>query len=410
MPFAPTRALVAAAATVWAGAAAAEPAPPYHALLARAEVSPSLAEAEANVTAAEGRLRQAQTLRNPELSLEVENFAGEGPFEDFGAAETTLGIGQTLELGGKRKARSVAAREGVGVARARRDLARADYASRLAVLYAEAEAAAARVSLAEELLGAAETDARTARLLVENGKEAPVRALQADSDVAGARADAAEARATAAEAFGRLSALTGEGAAFDSVAESLLSRPASTLSGVRSVVRTPAVIAAEAERAEAAAEVQVERSRAAPDVTVSAGVRRFAADDSTALVAGVSLPLPVFDRNRGATDAARAQLRAAEARLRQAELEAQADLRAADSQARAAAERLEAALAGEGAASEGYRLSRIGYEGGKLSLLELTTARRALSQARIRTLEARLALVRAEAEAARLTGRTPFGA
>lgn len=128
------------------------------------------------------------------------------------------------------------------------------------------------------------------------------------------------------------------------------------------------------------------------------------------MVAGAALPLPLFDRNRGNTAAARADLRAAEARLARVQLEAQADLTAARAQARGAAARVAAAQAGEAAAAEAYRLSRIGYEAGRLPLIELTAARRALASARLQALEARLARVRAETEAARLAGKTPFGA
>ena len=139
----------------------------------------------------------------------------------------------------------------------------------------------------------------------------------------------------------------------------------------------------------------METRQAVPDLTVSAGVRRLQGDGATAVVAGVSVPLPLFNRNRGATDAARAELAANEARLRQAEFDASADLRAAQSQARNAATRAEAAAAGEAAAAEGYRLARLGYEAGRLPLLELSSARRALAAARVRTLDARLARVRA---------------
>ena len=71
--------------------------------------------------------------------------------------------------------------------------------------------------------------------------------------------------------------------------------------------------------------------------------------------------------------------------------------------------RAEAAARGEEAAAEAYRLTRIGYESGKSSLLELTAARRAVTDTQIRTLEAQLARVRAEAALARLQGRAPFG-
>jgi cobalt-zinc-cadmium efflux system outer membrane protein len=91
------------------------------------------------------------------------------------------------------------------------------------------------------------------------------------------------------------------------------------------------------------------------------------------------------------------------------EFDAAADLLAARSQARSAAARIEAATVGEAAATESYRLARLGYEAGRLPLLELSSARRAQAAARVRTIDARLAQVRAEAEIARLTGRAPFG-
>jgi len=42
-----------------------------------------------------------------------------------------------------------------------------------------------------------------------------------------------------------------------------------------------------------------------PDVTVGGGVRRLEESDDSALVFGISIPFPVFDRNQGARKAAR---------------------------------------------------------------------------------------------------------
>ena len=59
--------------------------------------------------------------------------------------------------------------------------------------------------------------------------------------------------------------------------------------------------------------IAVERVRARPDVSASVGVRRYEAEDATALTFGISMPLPLFDRNRGGIRAANADQRAAEA-------------------------------------------------------------------------------------------------
>lgn len=399
-------ALVAVGGLSCVAPALAETAPPYSDLLARSASAPLRLEDQAQIDAAQGRLAQARAWRNPDLSLEVENFAGDGPLEGFDAAESTLSFSQTLELG-KRGARAAGAAQGLNLARARSRQASADYAAELAQAYAEAEAADARQRLSQDLLDAARADARAATLMVEAGKEAHLRAVQAQAEEKAAQAALEEARAERIAAFGKLSVLAGSEAPFDALAASLLDRPTG---GPPVAGAPPAVAAAEAARDEAAAQLRVEQIAARPDLTFSAGLRRFEADGSTAAVAGVSLPLPLFDRNRGATDAARAELRGAEARLTQARLQAQADVAAARAAASAAASRVASAVEGEAAAAEAYRLARIGYDAGKLPLLELTSARRALAAARLQTLEAKLARVRAEAEASRLTGKTPFGA
>lgn len=400
-------ALLAAGGLACAHPVLAAPAPSFQDLLAQSAQAPRRAESQAQIAAAQGRLDQAGAWRNPELSLDVENFAGKGPMEGLDSAETTLSLSQTLELGGKRGARIDGARRDVDLARARDAQARADYAAALAVGYAEAEAAQLRADQARELLEAAQSDARAADLLVEAGKEARLRGLQAQADAQSAQAGLDQALAARDAAFGRLSAQAGSGDTYDSLTSSLLSADAAIDA---EPVDTPAVLSAQADRDSAAAKVRVEQLQSRPDLTVSAGVRRFAGDGSTAMVAGAALPLPPFDRNRGNTAAARAELAAAEARLAQARLDAVADLAAARSHARSASAQASAAAAGEAAAAEAYRLARIGYEAGRLPLLELTAARRALAAARLQTLEARLARVRALAEAARLAGKTPFGA
>src|SRR3546814_16879005 len=69
------------------------------------------------------------------------------------------------------------------------------------------------------------------------------------------------------------------------------------------------------------AELELERSQAIPDLTLSAGVRQFRETDDSAFLVGVSIPIPVFDRNRGAIERAGAEVVAAEADLAAERLE-----------------------------------------------------------------------------------------
>ncbi|MDP3405796.1 MAG: TolC family protein [Brevundimonas sp.] len=398
---------VVAMATAVTGPAWADPSPSFEALLERIGLTPTTVEADALLDAAEARVRQARVRPNPELGLEAENAFGSGPFSGYDNAETTLSLTQDLELWGRRGARVEVARAEAGTAGLRRDLATVEAGARLALVYAEAEAAQRRFLLAEEALSVTIADTRAALILVEEGREPMLRGIQGESEAAAARATLDEAEAERDAAFARLTAVAMLPTPVTSIDASLIDRvPAAA--GVTPGA-TPQVRVAEAERAAAESRIEVERIRARPDVRASVGVRRYETEDATALTFGLSLPLPLFDRNRGNIEAAQADFRAADARLMGARQEAEADRNAAEARLRASVSRVTATDAGVTAAEEAYRLSRIGFEAGRISQLELRSSRTALIAARNAAVDARLARVRAEIDLARLQGRAPFG-
>ncbi|WP_295173081.1 TolC family protein [uncultured Brevundimonas sp.] len=384
----------------------ADPAPSFAELLAQLDQTPATLEAGALVDAAEARARQARVRPNPTLALDAENAFGSGPFSGYDNAETTLSITQDLELWGRRTARINAARADAGTASLRRDLAVVDAAGRLALVYADAEAAERRAMLAEETLSLTLADARAALVLVEEGREPLLRGIQGESEAAAARAGLDEAIAERDAAFARLTAVAMLIEPVTTIEASLLDlAPAAALAPTD---QTPTVRVAEAERSAAESRIAVERTRSRPDVSASVGLRRYEAEDATALTFGLSLPLPLFDRNRGNIEAAQADFRAADARLMTARQEAQADRAAAQARLRASVSRVNAADAGVTSAEEAYRLSRIGFEAGRISQLELRATRTALVNARTAAVDARLARVRAEIDLARQDGRAPF--
>lgn len=396
----------AAFAVLIAGPAWADPAPAFETLLDRIGLTPSAVEAEALLDAAEARVRQAAVRPNPTLGLEAENAFGRGSFRGYANAETTLSFSQDLELWGRRSARVGAARADAGTAALRRDQAAVEAAARLALAYAEAEAAERRADLAAEALTVIIADTRAALALVEEGREPLLRGIQGESEAAAAKASLDEAEAERDAAFARLTAIAMLSTPVTSIETSLIDRTPSTT--VDASV-SPQVRVAEAERSAAETRIAVERVRATPDVTASVGVRRFEEKNETALIFGLSLPLPLFDRNRGNIEAAQADFRAADARLVSARQDAEADRNAAQARLRASASRVSAADAGVTAGEEAYRLSRIGFEAGRISQLELRSSRTALITARNGAVDARLARVRAEIDLARLQGRLPFG-
>ncbi len=396
-----------AACAVWdVGPVRADPAPAYEILLERiGGNAPAQVEADALLEAAEARLRQAGVRANPELALRADGVLGGKPYAGWGEAEISLDLTQNLELGGRRGARVDVARAEVGVGALRREQAGIDTVARLALTYAEAEAAERRFALAEDALTLAVADARAALVLVEEGREPLLRGIQAETEAAMARAAVEDARAERDVAFARLTAEAMLPTPVTSVEAGVLDRTSpATLDAADSL----AVRVAEAEAEAAERRIGREQAEARPNISASLGVTRYQAEDATALTVGLSMPLPLFDRNRGNIDAARAEHRAAEARVAGARLADAADRSAALARLRASASRVAAGDMGVASAEEAYRLSRLGFEAGRISQMELRSTRVALISARDAAVEARLARVRAEIELARLQGRAPF--
>ncbi len=357
--------------------------------------SPRVTQAKALAEAAEARARQAGVSPNPELSLEVENFAGSGVFQGLRSTEATLALSQRLELGGKRSAR-------VEVARAERDFAFLSYKAALADLdreirlaHAELRADEDRAILARDNTASAEELARTARILVDAGREPPLRQLRAEAALA-------EAKAEQARTFGELLSSR-------RLLAALIWSDDPELSATFAEEAAPANVPVEAptlneqlaiaQKNAALARVRLARANAIPDITASGGVRRFAEGRETAMVAGVSISLPFRDRNRGTIEASQSESLAAEAAAMLARNEANRARYDARMLLGAAELRYEA-LAGLGIsqAEEALRLAQIGYNAGKFSLLELLDARNALNAARLNLIQARFD--RAEALAA----------
>jgi len=367
---------------------AGSPVPPRSITLAEARAraiasSPDLAALAAGAEAAAGAARQAGAWANPELEVELENFATGGGAVD--PEQTTAVLSQRLELFGTRRLRGEAATaEATGAA--------SDLEQRRRDVTAAAEQGFVAVLGAQELLALAEEGARVAAevaaavaALVEAGEVSPIEAARARADAERARIDVVGARRDLDLARRALATLCGAvepdfERAEGTLAGDVASPAAATLDAAivtsPALARLDAAVAAQEARREAAGKLSL------PEITVSAGYRRFTgAGDGW--VAAVALPLPLATSYGGAkaeaaanASRARSERAAAEASLRGALRDAAISLAAAREEVRLLREevvpRVEAVFA---AVDEGYRA-------GKFRLLDLLDARRTLTAAR----------------------------
>jgi len=365
--------------------------------------APQLQSAEAALRAADANIQLSSLRPNPTLSVEAENVLGSGRYSGFGGGDKTVSLSMPLELGGKRGARlrvaqAERATAGIGARSAEAELTLQITEAFVALAASERYVTIAKIS--NEL---AERAHHAARERVRAGKASPIEEQRADVLRINSEVRLGKAMRAAELAQKTIARLTGTPMPFE-----IMSTWFEQFE--RSEVMPPAgqklaIATAEAELAAAEARVDAARRDRIPDVTLTAGMRRYGETSDKAAVLALSVPLPLFNqgtaalaRSRAEFDRASATRRAVVLEVEQSTAQAQAEVADALAAARAASG---PALA---AAEEAARIARIGYAEGKFPQLELIEAERSLAETRQSAVDALAALHAARARLARLQG------
>jgi cobalt-zinc-cadmium efflux system outer membrane protein len=359
------------------------------ALFAEHNLGLRLARAEAAEAA--GLAVQARAYPNPVAGASFDPLFGDAVADDGFQFETAASISQRIEWGDVRRARTEAAEGLVVAARAR---GRAD-SLRLAFEVVQAYVEAATAEERTEQLGAVAMVVRTATTAAENRYD--------EGDLAGFDLRRLRVEQARYETALELAALDASAArrrlALLILPEDALQggadvRPVATLDALPPEVlladalgaaelNRPEVDAARAEVASARAALEAARLERRPSPTVSAGVQRQQGGLYGPTV-GLSLPIPVFDRNTGQIAAEQARLAQAETRLALAERRVEADVRGAYETYASLARRV-ALVRGEllTGTEDLLATARVAYGEGALSLVELLDAADAYREARV---------------------------
>jgi cobalt-zinc-cadmium efflux system outer membrane protein len=354
--------------------------------------SPRLTAAERDVGIATGQRIQAGALLNPELSYEQDNSFGTGIYRGTKSAETTLQISQAFELFGKREARIAAGEAGIEVAAIQRKAIRLEVLSETAIAFLSVLGAQRRFQILDEQVAAIDRLTPLLRRRVEAGASSPAETGRAEVASALVKADRERFKATLASARRELAVLMGDTTPkFSEVSGRLdiAGRPPSFQSVVAAIDANPQLVRWTAVYAQRNAELLLARLKPYPDVRIAAGWRHFNETNDDAVRLTLSVPIPVFDQNRGNILSAQESL----AKTR-AEREANRNTlivvagRAYDSlqgSLRELAVLRETAIPKAQEAAEAISL---GYGQGRFTLLEVLDAQASLTQARLREQEA----------------------
>ncbi|WP_223527909.1 TolC family protein [Pseudomonas sp. BF-B-26] len=347
--------------------------------------NPDLAAAQWEIGIAEGDRQQAGLIPNPEVSWEAEDTRRD-------SRTTTVMLSQPIELGGKRGARiDVASRAqdaaGIELQRKRNAL-RADVIQ----AFTSAQTAQQRLQLSRQSLQLAEHGLRVALGRIEAGKSSPVEGTRAQVQRSEVRLELSRAERDQANAYQQLAQVMGAPIPTSTTVQTATQSMPAVPPPTRLLERlneTAELRLATLQIDQREASLGLEKAQRIPDLTVSIGSQYSELERERVNVVGLSMPIPLFNRNQGnvlaaarRTDQARDLRNATELRLRseiQTTLEqwqtANGEVQAFNQTILPAAQR---------AVDSATR----GFEMGKFGFLDVLDAQRTLISARTQYLQA----------------------
>jgi cobalt-zinc-cadmium efflux system outer membrane protein len=371
--------------------------------------NPQLGVYPYDLRAADALIVQAGLWPNPELGVTVEEFGGRGERRGFEGAETTVELAQPIELGGKRAGRT-------RVAALDKELVQWDYqAARLDVMRETARAfvtvlaAQERLALSERLLELSRQAQTAVAQRVKAGKDSPVDELRADVAFSETRIEQQNAEKALTAARHTLAATWGSRApAFEKVEGDFYrtAAPPPLAEMTAATANNPDLARWATEEDKRRAALRLERARGVPDIAVGAGVRRFEQTEDAALVFGLIVPVPLFNRNQGGILAATAELEKARRQYEAAQVRILAALSEAVSALGAAYD--EVTILHHDVlpkAQRAFEAAQRGYQQGEFDYLYLLDAQRTLFQTQAQYVNSTEAYHKAQADVERLIGR-----
>ncbi|MNQ98924.1 Cobalt-zinc-cadmium resistance protein CzcC precursor [compost metagenome] len=250
-----------------------------------------------------------------------------------------------------------------------------------------------RLRLVEQSQVLAERGLSIAQGRIKAGKAAPLEASRAQVQLSEVRLEASRARASMADAYQQLAAITGAPFAQFSRVDADVGTPARIPEAIDLFERiddTADLRLAQLQIDQTEASLGLEKTQRIPDLTVSLGSQYDASERERVNLVGLSMPIPLFNRNQGNILAAARRADQARDLRNAAELRLRSEIRQALEQwATAQGEVTSYNQVILPAAQEAVDSATRGFEAGKFNFLDVLDAQRTLINARTQYLQAR---------------------
>ena len=365
------------------------------------KANPDIAVAIREREAIDGVKVQAATRPNPFVSTSIQDTRS-------ATRQIYLQFNQEIELGDKRTARMEAADAFYSKADAELATKKAEIHANVVLAFYELLVAQERVTLAKSSVVVAESALDAASKRVKAGKSSPVEQTKSTVAAASSKIELVQAMTQLNNSRKRLSALWGDNApSFERATGEVATIPEiSSLSNLQSLIDSaPSVKLAKLEIDARKAMTRIERSRAIPNITISAGVVNNQEIGLNQALFGLSIPIPVFDRNQGNVQEAASRTFKAEDELIAVKNRIQTNLATQYERlnaARQATLSLQSDILPN--AQSAFDAANRGFSLGKFNFLDVLDAQRTLYQAKSQYINALLEAHQSIAEIERTLG------
>lgn len=240
----------------------------------------------------QGLVEQVSVGQRPSIGLTIEDFGGDGDYNGFDSAQSTLSISWVMQ-GARIDQRIQAAQVSATQVETQRQIKALDLSAQTARLFIQALVDEQRLTLARQAQQQAQNTVAALKKRVEAGKSPEFERLQAEVEMAQRELEAEDLQHVLTSTRYQLRAQWGgERNDFRLVGE-LLTIP--TLGSVEQqfdqLKQNPTLALLATQQRIAESEIELARIEAKPQWQFSVGVRRFEASDDFGMVAGVSVPL-----------------------------------------------------------------------------------------------------------------------
>ncbi len=371
------------------------------------ERNPTIAGAQGLIRQSRGQRVVAGAYPNPSISGTAGRGAIRDPSTGISILERTITVEQPLEWQGKRHARQQAADAGVAGASAALDETRLNVIAEVKVAFYQLLFAQRDAELATQNLVMVEEVLRSVKTRAAAGEATPFETMKAGVEVQKAKKEVARAQNALVVARTKLDMLTagtlGRQFSIQGDFESLQQELDLDALAARALEQHPTLRRLTKLVEQAQFSAILEREARIPNVTVQGTYHREAGDE--AVIAGLSVPLPLWYQRQGEIETALGARHRAEAERLRAQNEIAQAITQHGQDARTANEQLQVFESGLlKQAEQTLRVARVSFQQGAASLLDVLDAQRVYRQTLLEYAQARADLSIALARLERAVG------